>query len=68
MMTDLERLRERLAALDQAIDITKKAATVDRKMSHDKHTNGHYTKALSELDILRTGIQALIKRHEIVGR
>lgn len=65
-MTELEKLRERLMAVEQALSITQHAATVERKMSSDRHHSGHFTKALTELDSVRNNIKNLIKRHEIV--
>ena len=67
-MTDLEKLQERLATVDAAFTAVQHAATTERKLSHDKHTSGHFTKALAELDLVRTSLSALIKRHETVGR
>jgi predicted nucleic acid-binding Zn-ribbon protein len=42
--------------------------SVDRKMSHDKHQNGHYTKALTELTDIQTSLTALKIRMETLGR
>ena len=67
-MTDLEKLEARLDALNDAIVATKKAAALDRKLSHDKHGSGHYTKALDELTRVQTGLQSLIIRVQAVGR
>ena len=53
-MTDLEKLEARIEAVDTAIAATNMAMGVDRKMSHEKHTNGHYTKALPELTDIQT--------------
>ena len=67
-MTELEKLNARLEAIEQAITATMHAASVDRKMGHDKHLSGHFTKALTELDALKNSIKALIVRHEAIGR
>lgn len=67
-MTETDKLNERLEAIEQAVTATQHAASVDRKLGHDKHLSGHFTKALTELDSLRNGIKALIKRHETLGR
>ena len=67
-MTEVEKLNERLEAIEQAILVTQHAATVDRKLSHDKHYNGHLTKALTELVTVRDGVKALKVRFETVGR
>jgi hypothetical protein len=44
------------------------AMGVDRKMSNDKHPNGHYTKALTELTDIQTGLNSLRVRLIAVGR
>ena len=67
-MTDLEKLEARIEAVDTAIAATKMAMGVDRKMSHDKHTNGHFTKALDELTSIRSQLSNLKVRVETVGR
>lgn len=67
-MTELEKLEARLVAVDQAIEAVRHALSVDRKMGHDKHPSGHYTKALVELDSVRNQTLALKVRLEAVGR
>lgn len=67
-MTEIEKFDERIAALEAAIAAVQHAATVDRKMSHDKHYNGHFTKALTELTTVKDGVKALKVRFETVGR
>jgi hypothetical protein len=67
-MTDLEKLEARIEAVDTAIANVKMAMSVDRKLSHDKHHNGHFTKALTELTDVQTKLNALKIRVETVGR
>jgi hypothetical protein len=67
-MTDLEKLEARIEAVDTAIAATKMAMGVDRKLGHDKHPNGHYTKALTELTDIQTSLNALRIRLITVGR
>jgi hypothetical protein len=67
-MTDLEKLEARIEAVDTAIAATKMAMGVDRKLGHDKHPNGHYTKALTELTDIQTSLYALRVRMITVGR
>jgi len=67
-MTDLEKLEARITAVDSAIDAVRTAVVVERKMSHDKHPNGHYTKALAELLTIQSGLNALRIRLITVGR
>ena len=71
MQENMKRAQAELEALEvvgQAILVTQHAATVDRKLSHDKHYNGHFTKALDELVKVKTSLQALRTRVETVGR
>lgn len=67
-MNDIEKLQARIEAVDTAITSTKMAMGVDRKLSHDKHTNGHFTKALDELTSIRSQLSNLKVRVETVGR
>ena len=67
-MTELEKFEQRLAALNEAIEAVRHAASVDRKMSHDKHLSGHFTKALTELESLKTSVNAHKIRFETIGR
>ena len=67
-MTEVEKLEARIEAVDTAIASTKMAMGVDRKLSHDKHTNGHFTKALDELTSIQSQLSNLKVRVETVGR
>jgi hypothetical protein len=67
-MTDIEKLEARIKATEAAILATRTAANLDRKMSHDKHMNGHFTKALTELSDIHTGLCSLRIRMQAVGR
>jgi hypothetical protein len=67
-MTDLEKLEARIEAVDTAIASVKMALGVDRKMSHDKHPNGHFTKALAELMTIQSSLNNLRLRLITVGR
>lgn len=67
-MNEIEKFNERLEAIDSAIKAIQHAASVDRKMSHDKHFNGHFTKALDELISIRTSVSAHKVRFEAIGR
>lgn len=67
-MTDLEKLEARIEAVDTAIAATKVALGVDRKLGHDKHPNGHYTKALAELMTIQSSLKLLKTRLQTVGR
>jgi hypothetical protein len=67
-MTDLEKLEARIEAVDTAIANVKMAIGVDRKLSHEKHPNGHFTKALAELMTIQSSLNALRIRMIAVGR
>jgi hypothetical protein len=67
-MTEVEKLEARIEAVDTAIANVKMAMGVDRKLSHDKHPNGHFTKALDALVSIQSGLNALKIRVETIGR
>ena len=67
-MTEVEKLEARIEAVDTAIASVKMAMGIDRKMGHDKHVNGHFTKSLQELTSIQTQLNALKVRVETVGR
>jgi hypothetical protein len=67
-MTDLEKLEARIEAVDTAIANVKMAMGVDRKLSHEKHPNGHFTKALAELMTIQSSLNTLRIRMIAVGR
>jgi len=67
-MTDLEKLEARIEAVDTAIANVKMAMGVDRKLSHEKHPSGHYTKALAELMTIQSSLNNLRMRLIAVGR
>jgi hypothetical protein len=67
-MTDLEKLEARIEAVDTAIASVKMALGVDRKLSHEKHPNGHFTKALAELMTIQSSLNNLRVRMIAVGR
>ena len=67
-MTEIEKLEARIEATDTAIANVRMAMGVDRKLSHDRHPNGHFTKALDELTSIRSQLSNLKVRVETVGR
>jgi hypothetical protein len=67
-MNELEKLEARLNATNAAIEATKHATVINRKMSHDRHENGHFTKALTELTDMKTSLTNMIARYNAVGR
>lgn len=67
-MTELEKIEVRIQAIDDAIAAVRAAQVMDRKMSNDRHPNGHYTKALTELIDIQTQLHSVRKRVETIGR
>ena len=67
-MTELEIAKRRVELAKDALDFVKDAANQERKLTHEKHVNGHYTKAMQELESILFGAQAYLKRLEILGR
>lgn len=67
-MTDLEKVQERLDNAKEAFEFVQLAANTDRKLSHDKHMNGHYTKALDELRRVVEAESAMLVRIKAIGR
>lgn len=67
-MTELEKLDMRIDAAERASVMVQQAASVDRKLSHDKHTSGHFTKALTELGDQLTRLRNLRTRVLTLGK
>lgn len=67
-MTELEKAQKRLQLVNDAIEFVRDCGNQDRKLGHDKHMEGHYTKALQQLDIYRSSAEVFLKRVETVGR
>lgn len=67
-MNEIEKFDARIKAMEDALAAVQHAATVDRKMSHDKHYNGHFTKALQELTTAKEAVAAHRTRFVTLGR
>lgn len=67
-MTEIEKLQARIDALEAAIAAIQHASVVDRKMSHDKHVNGHFTTAMTAMIGLSTSLRAKMIRIQAIGR
>ena len=67
-MTDLEKVQQRLTNAKEALEFVQLAANADRKLSHDKHMNGHYSKAIDELSRVVATEQAMLVRVKTLGR
>ena len=61
-MTELDKLNARIQSLDEALAAINHAAVVDRKNGHDKHYNGHFTKALAEITAVKAHVESLKTR------
>lgn len=67
-MNALEKAQERVRIAAEALEFVKTAANHDRKLSNDGHMNGHYHKALDELNRVVETEQSMLKRVETVGQ
>lgn len=67
-MTDLEKAQHRLNNAIDTLEFVQVCANSDRKLSTDKHMNGHYTKALDELNRIITAEKTLVARLESSAR
>lgn len=67
-MTEQEKWEQRLQAAEHALKTVRDAAILDRKMSHDQHTNGHYTLAITQIESVASGCRARLHRLASVGR
>lgn len=63
-MNDLEKAQEALKTASEAIDAVAHAGNHDRKVLHEKNMNGHYVKALQELEKVKQHAQSLVQRAE----
>lgn len=61
-MTNLERAQEALKTAREAIDALIHAANHDRKVLGEKNMNGHYVKALQELEKVKHHAEDLVQR------
>lgn len=65
-MTETEKNQKRIALVTDAIDIVRDCANQERKILHEKSVNGHYTKALQELDAIKTHAENMLTRFTTV--
>ena len=66
-MTNLSKAQEALKTANEAIDAVMHAANHDRKVLHEKNMNGHYVKALQELEKVKQHAEDLVHRAEARG-
>lgn len=60
-MTELEQVQARIKCLSEAMAAVQTAAAQDRKLNRGT-ANGHYTRALSELDAIKQQLMTLNQR------
>jgi hypothetical protein len=63
-MTDLEKAKEQLKTATEAYEFLNHSAVHDRKFSKDGHMNGHYVKALQELEKVKKHAEDVLHRAE----
>lgn len=63
-MNELERAKKKLELVNDAIEFLKDCGNQDRKVGGDKHMDGHYTKALQQLDVYRSRAEVMVHRIE----
>ena len=66
-MNNLEKAHEVLTTAQKAIDDLTHAANHERKVLGDKHMNGHYVKALQELERVKQHAENLVHRAEALA-
>lgn len=66
-MNNLEKAQEALATAKSAIDAVHHAANHERKALGEKVMNGHYVKALQELEKVKEHAESLLHRAEAQG-
>lgn len=63
-MNTLEKTQEQLKISQEAFDYVQLHANHDRKLTKDGHMNGHYVKALQELEKVKKHYEDLVHRAE----
>lgn len=61
-MQTIKSIEERLREVEDAIEFVRGCSTQDRKLSGEKTVNGHYVKAMQELDMAKKQIQNQLER------
>jgi DNA-binding FrmR family transcriptional regulator len=64
IMTDLEKAQEAQKTVLEAIAAVAHAANHERKVLGEKNMNGHYVKALQELEKVKHHVEDLVHRAE----
>lgn len=63
-MNTLEKVQEQLKTAKETFDYVQHQANHDRKLAKDGHMNGHYVKALQELEKVTKHYEDLVHRAE----
>lgn len=63
-MNALEKVQEQLKTAKETFDHVQHQANHDRKLAKDGHMNGHYVKALQELEKVTKHYEDLVHRAE----
>ncbi len=66
-MNNLDKAKEALESAKTAIDAVQHAANHERKILGEKVMNGHYVKALQELEKVKEHAESLVHRAEAQG-
>lgn len=66
-MNNLDKAQEALESAKTAIDAVQHAANHERKILGEKVMNGHYVKALQELEKVKEHAESLVHRAEAQG-
>lgn len=66
-MNNLDKAKEALESAKTAIDSVQHAANHERKILGEKVMNGHYVKALQELEKVKEHAESLVHRAEAQG-
>lgn len=66
-MNNLDKAKEALESIKSAIDAVQHAANHERKVLGTKTMNGHYVKALQELEKVKEHAEGLLHRAEAQG-
>lgn len=63
-MNTLEKAQEQLRVAKETFEHVQLHANLDRKLTKDGHMNGHYVKALQELEKVKKHYEDLVHRAE----
>ena len=67
-MTELDKAKQEVQLVERAIASVMFSAIDDRKVTHSKHPDKHYDKALYHLEMKLTSARAYLTRILTIGR